>query len=323
MSRTTSRTQKPLGSNSEAQAPQRSRVERRRTSPRAIVVCAGILSAAVSMAPHAQVVNDAQKVSGTVVSAATQQPVSNARVQYEETGPQTTVQQTPQTTMTNANGYFEFPAGRLGVVTVTARGFGTARRAWPARNSTLGLIVALNQPARMRGAVTDLVTGRLVPAMVTVLVQHPGNSVSHSTIAEDGTFQIEDMPPGPALVTARSVGFAPFVGSATVAAGQMREVRIGLLLAAQITGHVRDADGEPVSGALVSATYPTLAGAGLVEDFVGGQPLTGPDGMFALHGLVPDTPIALQAELGGRRSAVATISVGPGMRRLDVVLTLP
>ena len=87
--------------------------------------------------------------------------------------------------------------------------------------------------------------------------------------------------------------------------------------------NVSDADGQPVSGALVSTTYPDLAGAGLVEGFVGGRPLTGTDGVFALDGLMPDTPIALQAELGSRRSPVETISVGPGMMRLDIVLTLP
>ena len=64
-------------------------------------------------------------------------------------------------------------------------------------------------------------------------------------------------------------------------------------------------------------------GGTLVEGFVGGRPLTGTDGVFALDGLMPDTPIALQAELGSRRSPVETISVGPGMMRLDIVLTLP
>ena len=315
MSTTTDRTKEPLRPDCHvAQAPQRPRVECRRTV-QATVVCAGILSAALVVFPHAQVERTGRKVSGTVVSAATQQSVPNARVQYEESG------QPPQTTVTDAKGYFEFPAGRLGVVTITARDFGTARRRWPSSGSALR--VELEPPAIVRGAVSDLATGRLVAAVVNVMVQHPGNFVSHSTTAEGGTFQIEDLPPGPALVTARSEGFAPFVGSATVESGRVRELRIGLLLEAQATGHVKDAEGEPVTGALVSATYPDLAAAGLLEGFVGGRPLTGADGVFALRGLVPDTSIALQAELDGRRSAVETVSVGPGMRRLDIVLTLP
>ncbi len=124
-------------------------------------------------------------------------------------------------------------------------------------------------------------------------------------------------------MTARSEGFAPYVGSTTVEEGRARDVRIGLLLEAQATGHVRDAEGEPVTRALVSATYLDLAGAGLLEGFVGGRSSTRADGVFALRGLVPDTAIALQAELDGRRSGVETISVGPGMRRSGIVLTLP
>ena len=315
MSTTTARTKAHLRpDNQVAQTPQPSRVERRRTIQRT-VVCVGILSAALVTVPHAQVESLGRKVSGTVVSAATHQPVPNVRVQYEENG------QSPQTTVTDAKGYFEFPAGRLGVVTVTARDFGTARRRWPPTGSALR--VEIMPPAIVRGTVSDLVTGRLVAAMVNVMVQHPGNFVSHSVTAERGTFQIEDLPPGPALVTARSEGFAPFIGSTTVEGGQLRDVRIGLLLESQATGHVRDAQGAPVTGAFVSAAYPDMAGGGILEGFIGGRPLTGPDGVFALRGLVPDTPIALQVELDGRRSAVETISVGPGMRRSGIVLTLP
>ena len=316
MTTTTGRTKESLRLG--CHAPQALRppgVEHRR-AVQATVVCAGILSAALVVFPYAQVERTGRKVSGTVVSAVTQQPVPNARVQYEESG------QPLQTTATDAKGYFEFPAGRLGVVTVATRDFGTARRRWPPPIGS-ALRVELLPPAIMRGTVSDLVTGRLVGAQVNVMVQHPGNFVSHSATAESGKFQIEDLPPGPALVTARSEGFAPFVGTATVEGGKVREVRIGLRLEGQATGHVKDAEGEPVTGALVSASYTDLAGAGLLEGFVGGRPLTGSDGVFALRGLVPDTPIALHAELDGRRSAVQTVSVGPGMRRSNVVLTLP
>ena len=117
--------------------------------------------------------------------------------------------------------------------------------------------------------------------MVNVLVRHPGNFVSAVVPTEDGRFQIEDLPPGAAFITGRSAGFAPFVGSTTVEGGKLRDVRIGLLLEARAEGQVRDAGGEPVMGASVRATYPELAGAGLVEDFVGGRPVAGPDGVFA------------------------------------------
>ncbi len=261
----------------------------------------------------------ARRVSGTVVSAVTQQPVANADVRYEESG------QLPRTTVTDSKGYFEFPAaGRVGVVTVNARGFGTARRRWPPTSGgSATLLVELLPPAVLRGTVSDLATGRPVAAMLNVLVQHAGNFVSLTTIAEQGAFEVGDLPPGPVFMTARSNGFAPFVGSTDVEAGRVRDVRVGLLLEARAEGAVRDGGGDPVAGAIVTAAYPELAAAGLVEDFVGGWLLTGPNGVFAVDGLMPDTPIALQAELGGRRSAVETISVAPGMKRVNIVLTLP
>lgn len=312
MSTTTDRTREHPSSDRRAARAARPRIERRRALA-AAVVCAALLF--VALATVAQAQRGGRKVSGTVVAAATRQPVTGARVQYAESG------QPPQTTTTDAKGYFEFPAGQLGVVTVTARGFGTARRKWPPSGTSLQ--VALAPPAIVRGAVSDAATGRALTALVTVMVQHPGNFVSQTVNAENGSFEVEDLPPGPALVTARSAGFAPYVGSVTVEAGKVRDARIRLLLQAQATGHVHDAAGRPVAGALVAATYADLAGAGILEGLVSGRPLTGVDGAFALYGLVPDTPITLQAELDGRRSPTTTITVSPGTTQSGVILTLP
>ena len=288
---------------------------RRRVLP-ALLTATALVAGALAVFPHAQAQRTARKVSGVVVEAATQQPVPDARVRYEETG------QPPRTTVTDTKGSFEFPAGRLGVVTVEAERFGTARRRWPPRSATQ-LRVELVPPAIVSGTVTDLATGRLLPAVVTVTVQHADNFVSHGARAERGTFEIRDLPPGPGLVTAHSEGFAPTVGSITVEGGKVRDARIGLLLQAQAAGRVVDGTGRPVPGAHVTATYPSMAAGGMIESLVGGRPWTGTDGFFALDGLVPDTPIALQADLQSRRSMVTTITVGPGMIQSGIVLTLP
>ena len=241
----------------------------------------------------------------------------NAVVRYEEAG------LAPQTTTTDTKGRFELSEGRLGVVTVTARRFGTARRRWPPITGATTLSVGLTAPAVLRGSVSDLVTGASVPARVNVLVKGPGNFVLRAAAAPNGTFEMVDLPSGPAVITARSEGFAPFVGSTTVEGGKVRDARIGLLLGAQASGVVRDREANPVLGAYVSATYPGLAGAGMVESFIGGWPTTDADGAFSLDGLIPDTAIALQAELNGSLSAVETVSIEPGTRRLNIVLTFP
>lgn len=132
----------------------------RRAILSALAAAIGLVAVALAVFPRAQVQLAPRKVSGTVVAAATQQPVQNARVLYEETG------QPSQTTATDAKGYFEVPAGRLGVVTVKARGFGTARRRWPPRSGTQ-LRIELVPPAIVSGTVTDLATGRLLPARLS------------------------------------------------------------------------------------------------------------------------------------------------------------
>ena len=152
----------------------------RRRVPRAILICVGLLATAPVAFPHAQVDRIGRKVTGVVVAAATQQPVPNARVGYEETG------QPPQTTVTDAKGAFELPAGRVGVVTVTARNFGTARRRWPPHRGSR-LRIELVPPAIVTGTVTDLATGRLLPAVVTVRVRNSGRSIRRAATTSSET----------------------------------------------------------------------------------------------------------------------------------------
>lgn len=256
-----------------------------------------------------------RKVSGTVVAAATGRPVPNASVRYED------VQLPPQTTETDAKGYFELPGGRLGVVTVTARDFGTASRRWPADHGGR-LRIALVAPAVVDGTVRELVTGRAVEAMVTVMVRNADNTVSDTAVATNGVFTIDDLPSGSAVLLARAHGFAPFVGSLYVRAGRRRTAQVGLLLEGMVAGQVLEPDGSPAAGALIDIAYPGMAGGGLVNGFAGGRRVTGSDGEFQVNGLIPDTPIALEAILDGRRSAPVTVTVGPGMIQPGVELQL-
>ena len=55
-----------------------------------------------------------------------------------------------------------------------------------------------------------------------------------------------------------------------------------------------------------------LEAGGLFGGLAGGLVVTGDDGKFWITGLVPDTPIGLQATLGVRASDVVTVKVGPG-----------
>ena len=62
----------------------------------------------------------------------------------------------------------------------------------------------------------------------------------------------------------------------------------------------------------------------MLESFAGGQPWTNTEGAFRLFGLIPDVPIALQAEASnGDLSDVVKVTVTPGMEQPNVVLTIP
>ena len=247
-----------------------------------------------------------RKVSGTVLSASSQQPVANATVQYDAGN-------RSETTTTDSKGYFEFDAGTLGAVTVTARGFGTARRRWPPRTGSQ-LRILLIPPITLQGTVVDMGTRRAVEnAAVSVTVRDGANLVTMSTFTQRGAFQIDDLPAGPAVLVVIADGFAPYWSAITLDKDD-HSARAGLLLEAAATGMVVDSSGSPVRGAFVNVTYSDEAGGyGLLEGYTTGRLMTRADGEFSVYGLLPDTSVSMQAELeDGRVTNAVTINVAPG-----------
>lgn len=256
-----------------------------------------------------------RKVSGVVVSAATQRPIANAAVQYEENG-------VAQTAATDSKGRFEFPSGALGVVTVTVKGFGTARRRWPPA-SGYDLSIALTPPVTVQGTLVDGMTVRPMAGVVTALVQHPGNVVSTTALVDDGTFRFDDLPAGPGVLLSHEHGYAPAISRFTTTAGDWRDVHVRLSPDAEVTGRVLNASATPAAGADLVVTYAeTLLGGGMFAGLVGGATATGSDGTFALEGLVPNTPVTIHAQIGDRRTNRATITIGAGMTHEGLVLRL-
>ena len=85
-----------------------------------------------------------------------------------------------------------------------------------------------------------------------------------------------------------------------------------------------DAESSPVPGAVVYVGYdPSMEGGRRPAGLAHGNMVADQDGTFHIQGLVPDTPIALQAELNGRLSDVVTISsIDPGFERSGIVLRM-
>ena len=250
-----------------------------------------------------------------VVSAATSRPIVNAHVEYSEDG-------ITQSTVTDAKGVFEFSNGRLGVITVSATGFGTQYRRWPPQNAG-GLRIALGPPVVVDGTLVDNVKLEPVRGIVTAFVHHAASFVSRSTIVEEnGIFRLEDLPEGIGLVVANAVGYAPAVTSAfTVEMGDWRNVHLRLSADAKASGTVTDGDGNPVRGAQIRVSYDSTVTAGsMVAGFVGGKTVTDEDGQFGISGLVPDSLVTVYGEKANERTNSVTISVGAGQVHEGVVL---
>lgn len=282
---------------------------------------------AVILAAGAAVQNQgARKVEGVVVAAPTGslsasfRPVAGARVEYEERGTGDA-----QVATTDDKGRFEFPSGRQGVVTAIKSGFATISMGWPPRNGGAQLRVVLPHPATVRGTLFDMATKRAVlDGAVTLIVDHPANLVSDAAHVENGRFEFEALPPGPAILVANADGFAPHFSTLTIDAGKTHALRIGLLLEGAVRGSVLDASGALVTGAVLSVVYDSAFAPGaLLESFVGGRLVTGDDGMFAVERIVPDTSFRLYAEgEQGGRSEVVTLTVSPGLPLEGVVLRM-
>ena len=257
---------------------------------------------------------EGRKITG-VVEAASGGPVANALVSYAERDREL------WTTRTDSKGAFEIPDARRGVVTVTARGFGTAKRSWPPRTG-LVLRFVLSSPAVVGGSLVDAATGAGVAGTVVLDARDRFYQVSKSAEVR-GAFEFVDLPAGPAVVQALADGFAPHFGTLTIAAKERTDIRIGLLLQAVASGHVLEADGSPAVEAVVYVGYSSsLPGAETLAALAGGDSVTDEEGQFVIEGLVPDNSVYLQAELDGRLSEVVTVQIAPGMMRTGIVLRL-
>ena len=110
----------------------------------------------------------------------------------------------------------------------------------------------------------------------------------------------------------------------TVDAGKESNTQIGLLLEAVASGRVQEQDGSSAIGAVVSVSYEqSMPGRDILAGLVRGDVEANADGVFKISGLMPDTPIALRAELDGRLSDVVTISaITPGFEQTGIVLRM-
>lgn len=265
------------------------------------------------------------KVRGVVVHAPSDResvgpPIQNARVEYRDdsTGE-------VQDTNTDSEGYFEFAAGRSGIVTASKEGLATISVGWPLREQGR-LRIELPQPAVLEGALHGIETDRdVMNAIVTVRVAHPVSPLSSSIFIENKEFAFEGLPPGPAVVVAHAPGFAPTHSEYKLGPGEVEETEIGLWLEGTVSGRVFEGD-KIARGAEVFLVYHDDSfETAVIESFVGGRLVTGEDGLFLVNGIVPYEGFSLyaEAENGQQSNRVSFTETKPGESIEDVRLLIP
>ena len=206
-------------------------------------------------------------------------------------------------TTTDASGAFRFdnlPPGRPGLLSVAALGFAPARR--PATAPADGLAIVLGKDGTLRGRVADADTGDPIRDFSVSWYNRPpggggrgfggggggplaAGAGSQDVHSDDGTFEVEGVPPGTWTVTAAAPGYRPAdVAGVEVAEAEVKEgVALGLHRGGTVTGRVTDAvTGGPVANASVSfAAAGASPGGGLASPAA----TTDADGRFTLDNL--------------------------------------
>ncbi|MGD1069878.1 MAG: carboxypeptidase-like regulatory domain-containing protein [Bryobacteraceae bacterium] len=163
------------------------------------------------------------------------------------------------------------------------------------------------KPASVEGVVTDAVTGTPIPR-VHVSLRGAGGRQPHqyaTASGADGKFSITGIAPGSYQIDGRRVGFVmpsgPRAGNRVeLKDGDTRtDLSIALTPTGAITGHVTDADGNPVEGATVEAQGGTRSGDSSSTD---------EQGQFRIGGLAPGRyrVIASHGEMWGDRPEIRT-----------------
>jgi len=171
--------------------------------------------------------------------------------------------------------------------------------------------VLLSGTSGLRGVVRDADQQPVAGAMVLV-TDVRGDLQASVTTAEDGTFALEELVPGPVTVAVNAAGFRPRALPVEVGAAGVTRVEVELAAGARVTGVVRAPHGP-----LPDARVTLVDAAGNVA----GTATTGPDGAYAFADL--DGGEYTVIATGYPPAATALSLAGAGVEGHDIDLTHP
>lgn len=171
----------------------------------------------------------------------------------------------PVRTTTDGEGAFTVSGLKEGQVSllVSHEGFVSEPVSGLAVPSDDVLEVVLKPASRVLGRVVDAAGAPFPEARVQVIAEAAGGSATfglgpRATTGADGTFELEDVEPGPATVEATASGFKTFrlSGLMVPEGGTLEGVELVLEPGAVVSGTVFGPDGRPAIDATVSAEQP-------------------------------------------------------------------
>jgi hypothetical protein len=256
-------------------------------------------------------------IRGRVVSGGA--PVEGALVtarQLRRGGPGPAGEPVAAQALTDAEGRFALPDLDPGRYLLAASREGlTSSRAVVARPGEEA-VLELSRGGRLAGFVREAGSGRpLVPFRVELRRGGRGARfpVRAATFVDaTGRFELPDVPPGPALVSATAPGHLPSEEVEVVIPEHpgAAEVEIRIPAGGSVSGRVVDrATGAPLPGARLALEGDGGASPGPLDP--GAAAVTGPDGTFLLSGL-PSRTVSLFASAEGHHARIVTGIAVPG-----------
>jgi hypothetical protein len=130
-------------------------------------------------------------------------PVSGAEIRIKGT----TTSGTPYTEVLkteNDGSFCTRTVWRSAVATVFASGYANAKFSLPTGLRTLRGVVRLAKRARLEGSIRAAESGALLPGVLTITTNRPGDVRTRTIRVENGHFSVEDLPIGPTVLLARA-----------------------------------------------------------------------------------------------------------------------
>jgi hypothetical protein len=255
---------------------------------------------------------------GRVINAITKQPVREFEVQLQRTRSAQEGDETPEIrSFRSGDGRFEWPNLPAGEWTVSASADGYERfNLADARlevGTTSEIVLALRHLPAIRGRVYDEDSGAPIgDARIAVRMHRVGSDpVRGATTANDGTFELENLAPGPVTVGVGAKHYAS--RDIEVVVGEdTPPLQIGLIPGGTIAGRLVAPDGSPAAGNV--SLFELDGHSGHLNS-------TGPAGQFEYRHLAPGRYRLKGHARGGRATRDITLARSERIEGLILTLT--